>query len=148
MTLLDKIRNTTAAYLLGGLLVISCGGEINNQQKYGCQVSTNCKGDRVCYQGECVAPEKLENLITEDVTENVSNVQPHDPGCYNNYVLYDDFTNFNTIDQLWEINQTRYQEDEGINLNYSFSETGLLLTNGCLMSKEKLNLNLDERYSI
>ncbi len=72
-TFLQKLRNKTTTYILGAsLLAFSCGDVNSNNapSTQGCQANEDCKGDRVCYQGECVNPEIAENNYNQPDTNN------------------------------------------------------------------------------
>jgi len=69
MSLDRKLLSLFTAGLIG-LTALSCSpapsGRSNGSVSSGCSKDTDCKGDRVCYQGECVSPS--QNFL-KDVSE-------------------------------------------------------------------------------
>ncbi len=59
MSLDRKLLSLVAAGLIG-LTALSCSpassGRTNSGSSSGCSKDSDCKGDRVCYAGECVSP--------------------------------------------------------------------------------------------
>jgi len=68
-----KLATLTAA----SILAFSCASSGGSDQG-GCKSNYDCKGARVCYQGECVSPEKVPEDYEEDFSiqkEDVSSPQ-------------------------------------------------------------------------
>ena len=72
--LLEKILKQS---LLGlSALLINCGSE-NGQEGAGCTSDQECKGNRICIQGQCVTPENYENDSTPDETNSSPVCEPN-----------------------------------------------------------------------
>ncbi len=80
--------------LLGfSALIINCGSE-SGQEGAGCTSDQECKGDRICVQGQCVTPENYESDIPSDETDSSPVCEPNcgypcDDSCAS--LVHDDF---------------------------------------------------------
>lgn len=94
-TFLQKIHNglNSKLIMLAASLVLatsgvgsisSCSDNANNapSQNYGCKMDQDCKGDRICVQGECV----FSNGNNTDTKENYQDA--HSPTTTDSYILH------------------------------------------------------------
>ncbi len=90
MSLTNKLWNYAKYLSLIGVaaLSIGCG---TAEEDSGCETDKQCKGARVCYQGECISPEEVpeEDVYSSDVGEEPTSCNTH-TDCQGNKMCIED----------------------------------------------------------